>query len=167
MDSGEVKIEGLAEVLKAIQTHRVEVNRAAAEGLKTVGMNIVADAQVNLRKNKSVVTGLLRQSGRVIDAGDEGVDAGFFNKGGNADGYAEYVEYGRRAGRMPPPSALEEWLYKKHRMERKAARPMAWAMAVKIMRKGTKPHPFFEPALKKWQQRAIDVVTKAVRKVVG
>ena len=146
---------------------RVEVNRAAAEGLKRVGMGIIADGQRNLRQNTSWVTGLLANSGRVLDGGDEGVDVGFFDQSSNTEGYAAYVEHGRRAGRMPPPYALEEWVYKKLRVrDRKAARAIGWAMSVNIARRGTRPHPFFAPAVEKWRARLVKVMTDATRKVV-
>ena len=165
-DNGSIQLEGLQDLLRKVGEKRREVNLAAAQGMKVAGAGIIADAQRNLRQNGSWVTGLLAQSGRVIDNGAEGVDVGFFDQS-SGQGYAAYVEYGRRAGRMPPPSALEEWVYKKLRVrDRKAARAIGWAMTVGIARRGTRPHPFFEPAVTKWRQHIIKTINDAVKQVI-
>jgi hypothetical protein len=194
MDGGELTIEGLHAVLKGLESKRAEINRAASYGLRCVGMEIIADAQQNLQENHSWVTGLLANSGRVIYGGkgydtgsavgrtsreasdsllaaseagaDIGLDAGFFDRSSGSEGYAAYVEYGRKAGKMPPPSALEEWVYKKLRVrDRKEARSISWAMAVKISREGTRPHAFFVPAVRKYTDRIISILSEAIGKV--
>lgn len=168
--AGDITIEGIGNVLRALERYRVAINHEARQGMRKAGMGVVADAQRNLRQNTSWVTGLLANSGRVIDAKDDegGVDAGFFDQSNSASGYAMYVEFGRKAGRMPPPSALEEWFYKKHRVrDRKAARAMGWGAAVNIARRGTQPHPFFYPAIQKWSARINRVVSDAIKKVIS
>ena len=166
-ENGSIRLEGLQELLRMMGARRVEVNRAAAEGLKRAGAGIIADGQRNLRQNTSWVTGQLANSVRVVDNGDEGLDTGFFDQRSNSEGYASYVEYGRRAGKMPPPAMLGEWVYKKLRVrDRKAATSIGWAMAVNIARRGTRPHPFFIPAVNKWKSRIVRVITEATRRVI-
>lgn len=146
---GSIELEGLDKFLKALEGADRKVVDAALEGLEAGGMEIIADAQRNLRHNGSVVTGLLRQSGHVERKGDE-VTAGFFDTQNVNSGYALYVEFGRRAGKMPPPDSLAAWAYKKlHLKDWKAARALGWAWAKAIAKKGTQPHPFFVPAVNK------------------
>ena len=161
---GALTIEGLDEVLRGFDRAEKRVRQAAFVGLQKGAMNIIADAKVNLRNNGSVVTGLLRSSGKVQKTGEYSLDAGFFDTK-NMTGYAAYVEYGRSSGKMPPPDELEQWAYKKFQMkDRKAARAAGWAMAVRIAEKGTKPHPFFQPAVKANTRSIIEAVRAAINK---
>ena len=127
----EVHIEGIEQVNAALQRLGPEVLRAADRGLKAAGMNIIADAKENLRANHTNATGRLSQSGRVQKAADggSGYDVGFMSD----KAYAGAVEYGRRAGRMPPPDELGAWAYKKRRIrDRKLARAAGWGLAKHI-----------------------------------
>lgn len=165
--NGYMALDGLDEVLKGFDAADVAVKNAAAKGLRKGAMAIVADAQDNLRENTSVVTGLLRQSGKVQKVDDLTLDAGFFDTTNQHSGYALYVEYGRPAGKMPPPAELEQWAYKKFQLnDRKAARKAGWALAVMIGRNGTEPHPFFEPAVKKNEKQVEKYIREEVRKVL-
>jgi len=164
--AGPVYIEGLDTVLRNLKAKGDEVVKEASKGLQRGALNIVADAQDNLRRNSSIVTGLLRQSGKVQKIDDLNIDAGFFDTQNRQSGYAYFVEYGRRAGRMPPPDELAQWAYKKFQLhDRKAARAAGWAMAVKIAREGTKPHPFFAPAVDKNKSYILDAVRSAINNV--
>lgn len=163
--AGPVYIEGLDQVLRNLATKSKEIRNEASKGLQAAGLNIIADAQQNLRQNGSVVTGLLRQSGKIQKIDDDNLDVGFFDSQNRQSGYAYFVEYGRRAGRMPPPDELAQWAYKKfHMHDRKAARAAGWAMAVKIAKAGTKPHPFFMPALDKNKSRIVQVIQDAINR---
>ena len=163
--AGPVYIEGLDQVLRNLTTKSKEIRNEASKGLQAAGLNIIADAQQNLRQNGSVVTGLLRQSGKIQKIDDDNLDVGFFDSQNRQSGYAYFVEYGRRAGRMPPPDELAQWAYKKfHMHDRKAARAAGWAMAVKIAKAGTKPHPFFMPALDKNKSRIVQVIQDAINR---
>ena len=162
---GSISIEGLEQVLKAIDRSDKAIVTAASDGLRKGALNIIADAQDNLRRNGSVVTGLLRQSGKVQRAGDLEIDAGFFDTRNQEGGYALFVEYGRRAGKMPPPETLEAYCYKKFQLKDwKAARAMGWAMAVRIAREGTRPHPFLGPAIDKNRRSLVQTVRDAINK---
>ena len=163
--AGEIQLEGVDKLLKALSKCDREIVDAAMNGLEAGGMSIITDAKSNLRANGSVVTGLLRESGNTIRKGDD-ITVGFFDTT-NKTGYAEYVEYGRRAGKMPPVDGLKAWAYKKfHLRDWKAAASMAWAMATQIARNGTQPHPFFGPAVKKNYKKIINAVRDAVRKKI-
>lgn len=163
---GYMALDGLDEVLKGLETASDAVKSAAARGLSKGAMAIIADAQDNLRANKSVVTGLLRQSGKVQKVDELTIDAGFFDTTNQTSGYALYVEYGRPKGKMPPPSQLEQWAYKKLRLDAKDAASAGWALAKKIAKQGTIPHPFFEPAVRKNEKKVEKHVRDEVRKVV-
>jgi HK97 gp10 family phage protein len=162
----EVHIEGVEKVNARLAALGPEVLRAADRGLKAAGMNIIADAKENLRANHTNATGRLSQSGRVQKAADggSGYDVGFMSD----KAYAGAVEYGRRAGRMPPPDELGEWAYKKLRIrDRKLARAAGWGLAKHIAKHGTQPHPFFKPAVDKNQPRIAAAVRDAVQQVTN
>jgi len=162
-EGGSIELEGLDKVLKALEKCDRDVVEAALVGLEAGGAEIIADAQVNLRENGSVVTGLLRQSGHVIRKGDD-ITAGFFDTTNKA-GYAEFVEYGRRSGKMPPADQIAAWVYKKfHLKDWKQANSLGWAIARRIAKEGTQPHPFFGPAVRKNQNKIIKAVRDAVRR---
>lgn len=138
-----------------INAFKAEVLRSAIDGLKAYGMQIVGKAKELLKANGSIATGLLRNSGRTVVQPDNTVDAGFYAR------YAEYVEYGRPSGKMPPVDDIYQWVRKKGagrnsalkaaaafsgKSEEQLARSAAWAIAKDIADKGTKPHPFLKPA---------------------
>lgn len=156
-------MEGLNDLHLKFDKVTREVFMEADEGLKKGGMKIIADAQRNLKANGSNNTGLLSNSGKTQKI-DVGYDVGFFSKG---KGYAEYVEYGRRAGRFPPLADIRAWTKKKLRVEERRLNSAAFLIGRKIARKGTRPQPFFSPALQKNQREIMDAVSDAVNKVTG
>jgi len=186
-----ISLENLPEIKRALQGKRVEINREASLGLRKAGLAIIGDAQRNLNKNHSWVTGLLANSGRVIYGGqgfdtgstdartsreasdslmraaasgaDLGLDVGFFdNNPKNPNGYAKWVEYGRPAGGPPPLSSILTWLSKKFH-----SKDVAWAINIRwhIAWHGTEPRPFFQPAVDKHTPNILRIITDAVRKV--
>lgn len=162
--AGPINVEGLDKMLQAFDKAEKDIRKAAMKGLQKAGLAIIADAQNNLRNNGSVVTGLLRQSGKVQKVDEENLDVGFFDSQNRQSGYAYFVEYGRRAGRMPPPDELAQWAYKKYQLhDRKAARAAGWALAAKIAKEGTQPHPFFAPAIDKNKSKIIDAIGGAIK----
>lgn len=164
-EGGYIEVEGLNQVLMALDRSNRDVVEAAVTGLVAGAQDMINDAKYNLRDNMSVVTGLLRASGHVERKGDE-ITAGFFDTTNRNSGYALYVEYGRRSGKMPPPDEMGAWAYKKfHLKDWKAANSLGWALAKRIAEKGTQPHPFFGPAIKKNQSNIIKSVRDAVRRV--
>ena len=159
-------IEGMRELEANLGHMSRRIYGAAREGLSKAAMNMVADAQENLRANGTNNTGVLSNTGKVEEVrGGDAIDAGFIAKGKR--GYAEYVEYGRRAGKMPPVKNLEQWAYKKLRVDRKASRGVGYLIARKIAKKGTSPQPFFRPAVEKNRQAVSDAIAAAVSQVTG
>ena len=162
---GSIQLEGVDKLMKALEKCDRDVIESAMQGLQKGGMNIIADAQANLRENGSVVTGLLRQSGHVTRKGDE-ITVGFFDTT-NQSGYAAYVEYGRRAGKFPPLDEMAAWAYKKfHLKDWKEARTAGFLIARKIANQGSEPHPFFNPAVKKNHNNIVTAVREAVRRLI-
>lgn len=161
---GSIELEGVDELLKALAKCDRDVVEAAMQGIEAGAMDLIADAKENLRENSSVVTGLLRASGHVTRKKDD-ITAGFFDTTNRNSGYALFVEYGRRSGKMPPPDEISAWVYKKfHLKDWKAANSLGWAIAKRIAQQGTQPHPFFGPAVKKNQNKIIKAVRDAVRR---
>ena len=180
-------LDGERELFINMQRTMDGTMRAAMQGLEKAALNIIADAKENLKDNHSVVTGQLRASGRVqrVEGDEQALDAGFFSEGSKS-GYAYYVEYGRRSGKMPPVEMLMEWMRKKtthskalksalihiegRRVRRTKAytkddllRSAAWGLAKWIAKKGTKPHPFFAPAIEKNKKQVNDAITMAIQ----
>ena len=161
-DTGAIYVEGLDELLRKMDRLPAEVQRECFKAMQRASLDIIADAKSNLRVNGSVVTGNLRASGKVQKVDDKTLDVGFFSSDSDK-GYASYVEYGRKPGKMPPPDILEAWAYKKFRLSHKDARSIAWALASSIAKKGTKARPFFEPAVESGWRKMIDKIAKIVK----
>ena len=162
-ETGAIYVEGLDELLRKMDKLPAEVQRKCFKAMQTASLDIIADAKSNLRVNGSVVTGNLRASGKVQKVDDKTLDVGFFSSDVENKGYARYVEYGRKPGKMPPPDILEAWAYKKFRLSHKEARSMAWALARSIAKKGTKARPYFEPAVESGWRKMIDKIAKIVK----
>jgi len=134
-----------------VRRFREHVLAKAHDGLVAFGMRIVARAKGLLKDNGSIASGLLRNSGRTVSQPDGTVDAGFYVN------YAEFVEYGRKAGGMPPVDDIHQWIRRKRiRPEGKGdidklQRSLAWAIAKWIKSHGTKAHPFLKPAYEQYR----------------
>lgn len=161
-ETGAIYVEGLDELLRKMDRLPAEVQRECFKAMQRASLDIIADAKTNLRVNGSVVTGNLRASGKVQKVDDKTLDVGFFSSDSDK-GYASYVEYGRKPGKMPPPDILEAWAYKKFRLSHKDARSAAWALARSIAKKGTKARPYFEPAVESGWRKMIDKIAKIVK----
>lgn len=159
----QIQITGIQELNASLAKMGPAVIAAADRGLKTAGMHIIADAQDTLRRENINTTGLLSQSGKVVKDKD-GYDVGFMSD----KSYASAVEYGRRAGRIPPPDVMAAYAYKKfHLNDRKLARAIGWGLAINIGKHGTRPHPFFGPAVQKNQGRVVSAIKDAVAHVIN
>ena len=161
----EIELEGMNELHLKFDRVTRKVLAEADEGLKRGGMKIIAGAQLNLKANGTNYTGLLSNSGKVQKI-DSGYDVGFFAQG-SKNGYAESVEYGQRAGRYPPVEEIRAWAWKKLRVDRKRLDSAAYLIRRKIARKGTRPQPFFSPAVKDNEREITDAVSEAIDKVTG
>ena len=158
-------VEGERELFLNMQCVMGTNLSAARQGIRAGALNIINDAKQNLRGNHSVVTGQLRASGRVqaVQGDEDAVDAGFFSND-TQGGYAYFVEYGRRSGKMPPVDYIIQWFRKKFGMNDKEAKARGWASARAIARKGTRPHPFFAPAVEKNKKAVEDAIKEAIAK---
>lgn len=188
-----IRIEGERGLRIALDNHLNASVRATRKAMQRTALKIVADAKDNLKSNGSVVTGILRSSGKVqrVEGNPDAIDAGFFGSDSKS-GYAAAVEYGRRAGKMPPIDALFVWLKKKNsrRGVKSALQSFvihknatarkhknrtaddflmmaARALAIHIGKHGTKPHPFFAPAVKKNERTFEEEVTKAMMEEIN
>lgn len=145
-----------------------EIATASDKALQAVGLEIVAEAKTNLNNNKTNNTGMLRSSGKVQKAEDGTVDAGFFSSE-QQNGYAEYVEYGRgpskKKGAIPLEDSLKAWVHRKLGIAYgKELDSATFLVARKIHRKGTKPQPFFAPAVQKIEENFEEIVSKYIKK---
>lgn len=165
----DVKIEGLRELKADFGKTVRKVDAEAMKGLQTAGLEIVAEAKRNLNQNKTNNTGTLRASGKVQKDND-GVDAGFFSEG-SSEGYASFVEYGRgptqKAGQIPLRTTLKAWVHRKLGVPYgKELDSATFLITRKIHRKGTKPQPFFTPAIKKFEDKVKDIVSNIIDKAL-
>ena len=163
----EIEIEGLKELRADFARASAKVGDGMMKGLQSVGLEIVAEAKRNLNQNKTNNTGTLRASGKVQKDGDE-IDAGFFAEG-SSEGYASHVEYGRgptkKAGQIPLRTTLKAWVHRKLGIPYgKELESTTYLIARKIHRKGTKAQPFFNPAVKKFEEKVSDIVSEYVDK---
>lgn len=163
--NGYIAVEGLDKFFKQMERSSKEVQDAVLQGFDEFGANVIADAQINLGQNTSVVTGLLRQSGKVQRVNDgKSVEIGFFDTTNRNSGYALFVEYGRRAGKFPPVDELVQWARKKFRLDMRAAKSVGFLTARKIARSGSAPHPFFQPAVNKNISKLSEVIRKVLQR---
>lgn len=163
----ELEIEGLRNLRVDFAKASARAGDGAMQGLQNVGLEIVAEAKKNLNQNKTNNTGTLRASGKVQKDGD-GIDAGFFAEG-SSEGYASYVEYGRgptkQAGQIPLRTTLKAWVHRKLGIPYgKELESATYLIARKIHRKGTKAQPFFNPAVKKFEEKVSNIVSEYVDK---
>lgn len=160
-------VENFPELKKAFGKHTAEVRRVCDEALSKGAMSIISEAQHNLRMNGTNSTGLLSNSGRAEKLGSCDYQAGFFSEE-QGKGYAEYVENGRKEGKMPPPKILTAWVQKKLRIRNeKQAASVAFVIARKIAKNGTKAQPFFGPAVASQQKIIYNEIKTALKKIIN
>ena len=169
-----MEVRGVPEMNRRFEKKAKQINHEANRGLYNVALLILADAKMLLKEIKNT-TGGLRNSGIIDRQKDETVDVVFKSN------YASSVEFGRRAGRMPPVDIIKEWVRKKgladtytasgNRRKRGAdfeasIKGIAFLIARKIARVGTKPRPFLFPALRKNEDKVIAELKKAIKKAL-
>lgn len=176
------------EFFKQLEKKGKSLGLEGRKALQKGAQIIVNEAKANLKRNGSISSTKLHNSGKVqkVASNPDAVDAGFFSSK-TKGGYAYYVEYGRRSGKMPPPEDLVEWVRKKNlhnraldsainflngRRRTRTAKytkadlllSAAWGVAKGIAKKGTRPHPFFGPAVDKHKQAVVDAIAEAIDK---
>ena len=166
----ELEIEGLRNLRVDFAKASAKAGDGVMKGLQNVGLEIVAEAKQNLNQNKTNNSGALRASGKVQKDGDV-IDAGFFAEG-SSEGYASHVEYGRgptkKAGQIPLRTTLRAWVHRKLGIPYgKELESATYLIARKIHRKGTKAQPFFNPAVKKVEDKISDIIGKFINEAIG
>ena len=87
--------------------------------------------------------------------------------------YWKYIEYGRRPGKMPPVSAIENWIKVKQILPRpitlksgKSVVPtipqLSFLIARKIGRDGIRPRPFFKQSFEDAKREFLHIIEEAV-----
>lgn len=180
----EIEIEGLRELKADFAKASAKAGDGVMKGLEKVGLEIVAEAKLNLERNGTNNRRTLSGSGKVQKDKD-GVDAGFFSKDSKT-GYAAAVEYGRgptlkgNDGGPTLATSLKDWVRRKlgggardidgrknalksaavfaGMSTEKYIESVAYLIARKIHRKGTKAQPFFTPAVEKYAEKVSDIV---------
>ena len=129
------------------------------------GNELIKQLQNNLLKNKTNASSGLSQS---IEPKITQPPGGY-NLSIMMEDYWFYVENGRKAGKMPPVKNIFEWIRNKRTIQVEtisksadtiaATRSLAYVIAKKIGREGTKKQPFVSPAL---QQVTTEVLAKRI-----
>lgn len=155
-----IDTESMKNLTKRFRVLDKRVRQASTDGLVEFAMMIVAKAQENLNHNKSVATGVLRNSGKVLKKQDGSVECGFDCH------YAGAVEFGRKAGGMPPVNSIFQWLKKKRIGKEKERESMAWAIAKNIRDEGTMAHPFLQPAYEQFRGKIREFMQSVINKEI-
>lgn len=96
-----------------------------------------------------------------VDVDLKGNTTGFIDPQSVAP-YTWYVINGRRPGKMPPPIELLPWVWKKLGVTGMKARAVAWNVARKIGRHGTKGNNFPAAIIRKNKKLWRSILAKAV-----
>jgi hypothetical protein len=186
----ELEIEGLRNLRVDFARASAKAGDGVMKGLQNVGLEIVEEAKLNLERNGTNNRRTLSGSGKVQKDKD-GVDAGFFGKD-SKHSYAAAVEYGRGPTQKASTDgitlaeSLQDWVKRKlgggardidgrknalksaavfaGMSTQKYIESVAYLIARKIHRKGTKPQPFFTPAVKKFEDKVSNIVSEYVDK---
>ena len=134
-----------------------EYNPATDDGIIRIiqnwGNELIAQMQNRLRSNKTNASSSLSQS---VEPNIKSREGGY-NLTILMNDYWLYVENGRKAGKMPPIKNIYEWIQNKAPLQAKiadspnkiaATKSLAYVIARKISKKGTKAQPFVTPSLK-------------------
>lgn len=89
------------------------------------------------------------------------------------ENYWKYIEYGRRPGKMPPVSAIENWINVKqiipHSMTLKSGKTviptipqLSFLIARSIGRRGIAPKPLFQKSFEAAKQQFMQVIKDAI-----
>lgn len=156
---------------------------AALRGLKITALEVLNDAKERLSNGGQRVTAKLFNSGKVVASEEQnGYDVVFGDLGKEVS-YAYFVEFGRRAGKMPPVDYIREWVKKKGiadtyniKTKKQANRgndfddramSVAFMIARSIAKKGTKARPFLFPALEAKKGNVIKNIEAELNKEIA
>ena len=115
-----------------------EILQLTDEKLDEISDFILSKSQEFHITNGNVDTGLLLRSGNVNRQF-------LYKEVVYTAPYSSFIEFG--TGPHPVSGlVLERWVERKLRIKQPGAKKVAWAIAHKISKKGTKPYPFLRPA---------------------
>ena len=159
--------------IKGVEGIAPEMQEALREGIRTgmekLGIKGAEMVQENIRTPygdlpPAVAFGNLAGSiisTQVSDPGKQGVTIGVGTQLG-ASAYAAPVETGARP-HMPPASALVAWVQKKFQItDEKQALSVAFAVAKKISKRGTRGHDMFSRALAQLEPLAVPALESSI-----
>jgi hypothetical protein len=170
-----LNIEGVKDVLKNFDKQSDAIKKDVFKAIIQTGEYGRDKAKQNLKSNDSVVTGVLRNSIKVNPLKRT------MSVVVRADAeYAGFVEFGRKAGKMPPVDDITEWVVKKgildtysiktgKRSRRGAdfnyrAMSVAFLIAKKIQYRGTKAKPFFYQAFEGIERITLNAIRRNIKK---
>jgi hypothetical protein len=159
-----ITIRGLeaanAQVKAAVQTGISNgLNIAGARGEFLVKQNVTHPYQ---GRPPAVSTGILANAISFRVAREVGISRVVVFAMPPADVYVDPVEYGSRP-HMPPVSALLMWVERKfHTGTEKAALKIAWAIAVKMSKRGVRPFQMFARAFAVLEKELQGIFTNSI-----
>ena len=185
----DIKVEGVRGLRADFSKATKKIDAAANEALQALGLEIVAEAKENLRRNRTYASGDLIASGKVQKDKDGTIDAGFFSAESDK-GYAAAVEFGRGPSKKRSPDgitlqqSLKAWINKKmtnptggknaidsaavfaKKTRAEIVDTVAFLIARKIHREGTKAQPFFVPAVKMFEGKVQQYVDRYIKRKI-
>lgn len=134
-----------------------------AEGALDLALQRLAmEAARELRRDAPKAFSTLTQSIKDDKIGDLEYEAG------PHVAYAEFVVQGRQpGGRMPPLSAIADWVRVRQLGTPGKERSLAWAIARKIATQGTPPNDFQTPVFERMEPRAQQLAVQYLRREFG
>ncbi len=163
----EFEAQGFKDIKKRLDRGETVVRISLNEGLREIGSLVTPilkrhtpiGATRNLRnKTRFQVIGGPGYQELQIRQGAKG-SSGFF--------YGLVVREGRRPGIMPPVSALVPWVMAVLGVSQESARSVAFLVARKIGKRGTKPNPYHRKALRMARGGIQAIVNRMGAKVVA
>lgn len=120
--------------------------------LKRMCKNFTSDLRTRaiekLEQDNTIDTGMLIKSSHLGEVSDKGLNHVGTVLSFDAP-YAACVEFGTHPGYFPPFVKIHKWVKRKLGMKKKKeSTETALKIVQSIHKHGTKPHPFFRPALK-------------------
>lgn len=118
--------------------------------LDRFGKYLVKEARKNLtRKKKNVSKALYKSIDYEVQVMENSINFNFL-----MEEYGEWVDKGRKAGKMPPVSAIEKWVeqrkiqFRDNRGRFESYNSTAWAIAKSIKKRGIPPTKFYSRPFK-------------------
>ena len=146
------KVIGTTEVLRGLEKMGAEVQAKVGVEIRRSASRVLVDARAGV----PVAYGRLKASGKVEAQGNNA-------KVSFGAGYAQWVEFGRRPGKWPPPRPIEDWVKKKGiASEEKRIKSIAFSVRRKIGQKGTSKQPFLRPAFERERLKFKDALRRIV-----